>query len=505
MGCISNTWYSFKVNGAISGFFPGKSGIRQGDPLCPYLFVLSMEILSRSLRRLCSQPRVSYHPKCSRLNITHLIFADDLMIFVRGDVPSVNAVKKAISEFALISGLHANIEKTNIYFGGVPHSIMQEILDATGFSLGNFPFRYLGLPLATSKLKISMFDSLVTKIQKCIHHWSSHALSYAGRAQLLNSVIFGLDNFWCSSLLLPKEVIHHINKLSKDFFWNIPVGTRRLVFKNWSTICAPWSYGGFNIKDLLSWNQALWVWKLSLPNTGLWAHWIKTYVLKQESIWTVISKEQFPSCFKDILKTRDIFVSLSGSAQQAQLQLNAWCAGSHIPANQLYLFFRQITPVGDWATSLTYSGIMPSHRIISSMAVQGQLATVDNLQRRGFSLANRCCLCENHEETHAHLFFSCPYSHHVWLFVLQWMNVIRPVLPLQQELTLLDTMPSWRKHWFQVSIATVVHSLWTERNHKIFAQEQLSPSALLKKIKFKIAVRMHMRHSELFLSSLQSV
>ncbi|XP_074271535.1 uncharacterized protein LOC141595466 [Silene latifolia] len=411
----------------------------------------------------------------------------------RGDVPSVNAAKTALSEFALISGLHANIEKTNIYFGGVSHSIMQEILEATGFSLGDFPFRYLGLPLATSKLKLSMYDSLVTKIQKCIHHWFSHALSYAGRAQLLNSVIFGLDNFWCSSLLLPKEVIHHINKISKDFFWNIPVGTRRLVFKSWSTICAPWTYGGFNIKDLLSWNQALlmkWVWKFSFPDTGLWALWIKTYVLKQDSIWTIISKEQFTSCFRDILKTRDLFVSLSQglpSKLSSSLMLGVL-----------------ITPVGDWATSLTYSGIMPSHKIISSMAVQGQLAPVNNLQRRGLSLANRCCLCENHEENHAHLFFSCPYSHHVWSSDLQWMKVIRPALSLQQELTLLVPLPNWRKHWFQVSITAVVHSLWTERNRRIFAQEKLSPSALLNKIKFQIAVRMHMRHSELFIACVQS-
>ncbi|XP_074266717.1 uncharacterized protein LOC141589998 [Silene latifolia] len=356
---------------------------------------------------------------------------------------------------------------------------MKEIMEATGFSLGEFPFRYVGLPLATSKLKLSMYDSLITKIQKCIHHWSSHALSYAGRVQLLNSVLFGLDNYWCSSLLLPKEVIHHINKISKDFFWNIPAGTRRLVFKSWSAICTPWTYGGFNIKDLLSWNQALllkWVWKLSLPDTGLWALWIKTYVLKQDSIWTVISKDQFPSCFIDVLKIRDLFITLTG----------------------------QLTPVGDWAISLTYSGILPSHKIIASMAVQGQLATVDNLQRRGFSLANRCCLCECHEEDHAHLLFSCPFSNHLWSSVLQWIHILRPALPLHQELSLQVSLPTWRKHWYLISIADVVHSIWTERNRRIFAQERLSHSALLSKLKFQIVVRMHMRHSELFIASVQA-
>ncbi|XP_074289404.1 uncharacterized protein LOC141614559 [Silene latifolia] len=353
-----------------------------------------------------------------------------------------------------------------------------------------------------------MNDSLITKIQNCIHHWSSHVLSYAGRVQLLNSVLFGLDNYWCSSLLLPKEVIHHINKISKDFFWNIPTGTRRLVFKSWYAICTPWTYGGFNIKDLLSWNQALllkWVWKLSFPDTGLWALWIKTNVLKQDSLWTVISKDQFPSCFRDVLKIRDLFISLTGSVQQAQLQINAWCAGSLFPAHLPYLFFRQLTPVGNWATTLTYSGIIPSHKIIASMAVQGQLATVDNLQRRGFSLANRCCLCECHEEDHAHLFFSCPFSTHLWSSILQWMHINRPVLPLHHELSHPVSLPTWRKHWYLISIAAVVHSVWTERNRRIFAQEKLSHSTLLNKLKFQIAVRMHMRHSELFMDSVQAV
>ncbi|XP_074313859.1 uncharacterized protein LOC141649057 [Silene latifolia] len=138
------------------------------------------------------------------------------------------------------------------------------------------------------------------------------------------------------------------------------------------------------------------------------------------------------------------------------------------------------------------------------MAVQGQLATVDNLQRRGFSLANRCCLCECHEEDHAHLFFSCPFSKHLWSSVLQWMHIIRPALSLHQELSLQVSMPTWRKHWYLISIAAVVHSIWTERNRRIFAQERFSHSALLSKLKFQIAVRMHMRHSELFIASVQA-
>ncbi|XP_074300064.1 putative mitochondrial protein AtMg01250 [Silene latifolia] len=84
MGCISGSWFSIKVNGGVHGFFKGQSGLRQGDPLSPYLFVLSMEILSRYLRKLDTHPMVSLHPKCAKLKLTHLVFADDLMLFTRG-------------------------------------------------------------------------------------------------------------------------------------------------------------------------------------------------------------------------------------------------------------------------------------------------------------------------------------------------------------------------------------------------------------------------------------
>ncbi|XP_074291768.1 uncharacterized protein LOC141618564 [Silene latifolia] len=80
-----------KVNGDNTGFFKGECGLRQGDPLFPFLFVMSMEIISRLLRKIHRDHQVSFHPKCGKLGLNHLIFADDLMLFVRGDVPSVQA------------------------------------------------------------------------------------------------------------------------------------------------------------------------------------------------------------------------------------------------------------------------------------------------------------------------------------------------------------------------------------------------------------------------------
>ncbi|XP_074291033.1 uncharacterized protein LOC141617784 [Silene latifolia] len=144
MACITSPYYSLLVNGEVQGFFPGKCGLRQGDPLSPYIFVLCMKVLSRLLRTLPKVKNFSYHPKCVQLNLTHLIFADDLLIFTRGDLPSVKAVSDCLDQFSMLSGLVANNpSKTDLYYGGVAADVKDLILAATGFSEGKFPFRWV--------------------------------------------------------------------------------------------------------------------------------------------------------------------------------------------------------------------------------------------------------------------------------------------------------------------------------------------------------------------------
>lgn len=81
--CVTSTHFSLIINRNIEGYFTGKRGLRQGDPLSPHLFVLCMKYLSRMLRLLPKHNGFSYHPKCSKRNFTHLLFADDLLVFTR--------------------------------------------------------------------------------------------------------------------------------------------------------------------------------------------------------------------------------------------------------------------------------------------------------------------------------------------------------------------------------------------------------------------------------------
>lgn len=125
--------------------FKAKRGVRQGDPLSPYLFVL----LTRSLKKLRMQESFKFHPRCQNLYIVQLSFADDLLLFSRGDLQSVKLMYECFLEFSRVSSLVTNQSKSNIYFGGVQEHIEQQIFQLTGFKKGSLPFKYLGVPLSS--------------------------------------------------------------------------------------------------------------------------------------------------------------------------------------------------------------------------------------------------------------------------------------------------------------------------------------------------------------------
>lgn len=89
MECISIVSYRYSVNGHNSELLRAKRGLRKGNPMFPPLFMLVMEYLHRSLTRLQHIQNFNLHPRCEKLGITNIKFADDLIMFTRGDTISV--------------------------------------------------------------------------------------------------------------------------------------------------------------------------------------------------------------------------------------------------------------------------------------------------------------------------------------------------------------------------------------------------------------------------------
>ncbi|XP_074293043.1 uncharacterized protein LOC141619939 [Silene latifolia] len=186
----------------------------------------------------------------------------------------------------------------------------------------------------------------------------------------------------------------------------------------------------------------------------------------------------------------DHLLNLAGSVQSAKLLLNAWTVNSTFSFQSAYAFYRNAPAADNWTSGLAHSSIVPSHKIICSLAVQHQLATMDNIQRRGIPYVNRCALCLAQEETHAHLFFSYPVSSAIWQQLLLWMGISRVISSLQEELASIGSSRHWRTDWLATTLAATVHQLWAERNKRIFQGIDQPISCIVKRIKFQVAVRM---------------
>lgn len=106
-------------NGTVSGYFKGKKGVRQGDPLSPYIFVIAMNWISFMLNNATAHGNIQYHSKCRKMKLTHLSYADDLLIFIDGSLESVQNVLQVLHEFEQQPGFAVSYQKKSFYASGL--------------------------------------------------------------------------------------------------------------------------------------------------------------------------------------------------------------------------------------------------------------------------------------------------------------------------------------------------------------------------------------------------
>ena len=144
--CVTMISFSISVNGDPLKPFKATKGLRQGDPLSPYLFTLCMEYLSRLLRLSCKDPKFFFYPWCQKVGLTQLLFTDDLLMFCKADFSSMATMMHTFQSFSRASGLEVNEGKSNVYIVGVTTNEKTDVMGILGMPEGAFPFRYLGSP-----------------------------------------------------------------------------------------------------------------------------------------------------------------------------------------------------------------------------------------------------------------------------------------------------------------------------------------------------------------------
>ncbi|GJS62666.1 putative reverse transcriptase domain, reverse transcriptase zinc-binding domain protein [Tanacetum coccineum] len=217
MKCVSTASFSFNVNGSLHGYFKGKRGLYQGDPLSPYLFTMIMEVLTLMLKRnIRREEAFQFHLKCERQEIINVCFADDLFI----------------------------LPKSTTFFANVGIEVKNQILKMMHFEARELPVKYLGVPLISSGLFHKDCKILVQKVKNKIDDWKNKSLSFAGRIQHVASVLSPMQVYWSSIFILPKAIIKKIEAVSRGFLWCQRDMKRSKAKVKWDVVCHSKSEGG---------------------------------------------------------------------------------------------------------------------------------------------------------------------------------------------------------------------------------------------------------------------
>ncbi|XP_056692063.1 uncharacterized protein [Spinacia oleracea] len=272
--CISTVSYKVLINGHTSEQFKPKCGIRQGDPLSPFLFLFCMDILSRMLQ-LGNDLKQFKGISLTRgtPQMTHLFFADDALLFFLATKDSCSAVSKILHRFCRISGQQLNLQKSFFKVSpNTPSAERQQFKDILRMDLVQSFGTHLGVPIDLTGKKHSNFQFLVDKVAGKISAWNSCPLSQCQKLILINSVLIAMASHVFSCMEVPASISSKLDSIITRFFWAGKAG-KGMHWVNRGILHLPRGLGGLGIRSTSCLNKALLmklVWRLnSKPNSML--------------------------------------------------------------------------------------------------------------------------------------------------------------------------------------------------------------------------------------------
>ncbi|XP_056688078.1 uncharacterized protein [Spinacia oleracea] len=194
-----------------------------------------------------------FHARCQGIKLTHLCFADDLIMCSKGEFPSVYLMLQAFKLFSDSTGLLANKHKSAIYYCGMRESDCARIVSVSGLTRSNLPFKYLGVSICAKRISAAQCDVLVDRMISRIKIWSSRNLSYTARVQLINSVLLSVHVYWAQIFILPKQVLQNVTKVCRAFLWSGQAYSNKPSNISWDRSCCDKKYGGLGFSIPMEW------------------------------------------------------------------------------------------------------------------------------------------------------------------------------------------------------------------------------------------------------------
>ncbi|XP_057428997.1 uncharacterized protein LOC130722320 [Lotus japonicus] len=273
--CVSTSSIAIAWQGDYTDYFNPQRGIRQGDPISPYLFVLCIERLSHIIQDACGigswKPfKVGRHGP----SISHLLFADDVILMAEASDDQASLIHNILNKFCDASGQKVSLAKSRVFFSKNTNAVIAgQLASKLGIQQTHNLGMYLGVPLLHSRMIKENFSFLIDKVRRKLSGWKAKSLSFAGRVSLTQTCLLNLPAYVMQTTPIPMGVCQDIEKLCRDFIWGSTVEARKCHLINWSTICSPKSEGGLGLRDLHSINRAFMTklaWNIKKSESSLW-------------------------------------------------------------------------------------------------------------------------------------------------------------------------------------------------------------------------------------------
>ncbi|KAK9065169.1 hypothetical protein SSX86_016552 [Deinandra increscens subsp. villosa] len=278
--CLDSATSSVLINGSPTKEFKVERGLRQGDPLSPFLFILAMEGLNYLINEEVKGGR--FKPMLvgrNKVALSHLFYADDVIFIGEWSQSNLEAIFNILNIFKEWSGLQINSAKSNLFGWGIPAARVANLASVSGCKVGSTPFVYLGVPVGDNMRSIKAWEPIINKFKSRLSKWKANLLSIGGRMTLVSSVLGSLSTYFLSIFRIPKQVDIILEGLRAKFFWGSDDLKRRMHWVKWDIILASKKKGGLGIGSLDALNQALllkWKWRLVSNKDQVWVNIIES-------------------------------------------------------------------------------------------------------------------------------------------------------------------------------------------------------------------------------------
>ncbi|XP_021991319.1 uncharacterized protein LOC110888086 [Helianthus annuus] len=268
--CLKSSWASVLVNGSPTSEFKLQRGLRQGDPLSHFLFILAMEaqdvIMTRAGKRGAFKGiKVPNKGPC----ISHLHYAEDVIFMREWSETNILNLNRILRCFYLCSGLKVDLNKSSLYGVGVEEEEIERMARKLKCKKGNMSFGFLGLAIGANMKRVKFWKPVAEKFNTKLPARKAKCLSFTERFVLAKAVMGALPNYYFSIYLAPKKVIKSLDAIHRDFIWGRKDGKNKIHWIAWNKVVRSKKYGGFGTGRLRSTWKDIVVARKELDNMGI--------------------------------------------------------------------------------------------------------------------------------------------------------------------------------------------------------------------------------------------